>query len=251
VSDTEHINQTIEEQFMADTTLERNPTTPFAQGTPPPVPEKPVAPGTKIIPLSDPELLPDQTVNFLELIELRATVRQYSDVPLTFKELSYLLWCTQGVKMGLPNCGSARNVPSAGGRHAFETYLYIQHVQGLHPGLYRYLAFEHALLPLTADEAAGEQFRSAFRAKNMTANNAVTFVWAAVLERMTNRFGTRAYRYLFLDAGHVCQNLYLAAQTIKTGVCAIGAFSDDKLNQALGLDGKAEFAVYAASVGRI
>ena len=76
--------QSIEEQFMADTTLEQNPTTPFSEGTPPPVPEKPVAAGTKIIALSDPELLPDQTVNFLELIELRATVRQYSDTPLTF-----------------------------------------------------------------------------------------------------------------------------------------------------------------------
>ena len=221
------------------------------RGMPAPPLEEPAPKEGKFISLPPPSQISVPPMEMRSAIESRRSVRRYSGQSLTMDELAYLLWCTQGIKMGLPNCGSARNVPSAGGRHAFETYLYIQHVQGLHPGLYRYLAFEHALLPLTADEAAGEQFRSAFRPKNMTANNAVTFVWAAVLERMTNRFGTRAYRYLFLDAGHVCQNLYLAAQTIKTGVCAIGAFSDDKLNQALGLDGKAEFAVYAASVGRI
>ena len=190
-------------------------------------------------------------VNFLEVIELRASVRQYSQVPLTIKELSYLLWCTQGVKMGLPKGASKRNVPSAGARHAFETYLFIQNVKGIKPGLYRYLAFEHALLPLRTAEEMGEAFCACFRAQNMTKNNAVTFVWSAVPERMTYLFGSRAYRYLFLDAGHVCQNLYLAAQTVKIGVCALGAYEDDKLNEVLGLDGKNEFAIYGATAGKL
>jgi SagB-type dehydrogenase family enzyme len=71
-----------------------------------------------------------------------------------------------------------------------------------------------------------------------------------VAYRMTWRYGERGYRYLLLDAGHVCQNLYLAAEPIGCGVCAIAAFFDDKLNAALGLDGEKQFAVYLATVGK-
>lgn len=242
---------TIAQEFLAATTIEKNLSVPKMESAEPPAPEKAVAPGTKIIPLPEPELLPDMPVNFLEVIELRASVRQYSQVPLTIKELSYLLWCSQGVKMELPKGASKRNVPSAGARHAFETYLFIQNVKGIKRGLYRYLAFEHALLPLKPAEEMGEAFCSCFRAQNMAKNNAVTFVWSAVPERMTYLFGSRAYRYLFLDAGHVCQNLYLAAQTVKIGVCALGAYDDDKLNRVLGFDGKDEFAIYGATVGKL
>ena len=78
----------------------------------------------------------------------------------------------------------------------------------------------------------------------------VTFVWAAVRERMYWRYGERGYRYLFLDAGHVCQNLYLAGEALQCGVCALGAFDDDAIDQLLGLDGEDQFVIYAASVGK-
>ena len=68
--------------------------------------------------------------------------------------------------------------------------------------------------------------------------------------RMIYRYGQRGYRYLHLDAGHTCQNLYLAAEAIACGVCAIGAFDDDQLNAALRLDGQEQFAVYVATVGK-
>jgi len=67
---------------------------------------------------------------------------------------------------------------------------------------------------------------------------------------MTWRYGERGYRYLFLDAGHVCQNLYLAAEAIGCGVCAIGAFDDEALNAAFDLDGESLFVIYAATLGR-
>jgi SagB-type dehydrogenase family enzyme len=81
-------------------------------------------------------------------------------------------------------------------------------------------------------------------------NSAVTFFWVAIVERMFWRYDERGYRYLHLDAGHVCQNLYLAAEAIQCGVCAIAAFNDDMVNQALGLDGEKELAIYIASLGR-
>ncbi|RPJ26119.1 MAG: SagB/ThcOx family dehydrogenase, partial [Planctomycetaceae bacterium] len=68
--------------------------------------------------------------------------------------------------------------------------------------------------------------------------------------RMAWRYGERGYRYLFLDAGHVCQHLYLAAEMIGCGVCAIGAFDDTALNNVLELDGEALFVVYGATLGK-
>ncbi len=64
------------------------------------------------------------------------------------------------------------------------------------------------------------------------------------------RYSERSYRYLHLDAGHVCQNLYLAAEAAGCGVCAIAAFDDDLLNKALDVDGESQFAIYAASLGK-
>ena len=244
------MDKTIGQAYMAASRCIDCKNTKRDQQLPPPPVELAYDPAAPIVKLPEPDLLLDKQVNFLELIELRTTVRQYHETPLTLTELSYLLWCTQGVKMTMPGGTSIRTVPSAGARHALETYLYIQRVEGLEPGLYRFLALEHALLPVDLSAAAGESLVPAFSGRNMVAGSAVTFIWSAVLERMSYAYGPRAYRYLHLDAGHVCQNLYLAAQTVRVGVCAIGAFDDDGLNAALGFDGENQFAVYAASAGK-
>ena len=240
--------KSIPQQFLEATALRQGGPVPVPWGKELPPAEKPVPADANLIPLPEPGLLPDRNVNFLEIVELRSTVREYSSEPLSLEELSYLLWCTQGVKMALPGGDSRRTVPSAGGRHAFETYLYLRRVEGLEEGLYRFLAFEHALV---LEAPPGEAFFAGFRAGNMVRSSAATFVWSAVLERMACKFGDRAYRYLFLDAGHVCENLYLAGQTIHVGVCAIGAFYDEALNAALKLDGEHEFVVYGAAVGKL
>ena len=247
----ESTEKNIAQRFLRATALEQSMDPPAAAGLEEPLAAKPAAAGATVIPLPEPGLLPDVNVNFLELVELRSSIRQYSQEELSLEDLSYLLWCTQGVKMVLPNGDSRRNVPSAGGRHAFETYLYIQRVEGLAPGLYRFLAFDHALVLEAGKEEIEEAFLASFKAENMVKNSAVAFVWATIPGRMYRRFGNRAYRYLFLDAGHVCENLYLAGQTIHVGICAIGAFYDDKLNRVLGLDGEEEFAIYGATAGKM
>ncbi len=203
-----------------------------------------------VIKLPEPELLPDQTINFLELIEMRTSSRKYSDQPLTLGELSYLLWCTQGVKLVMPGSATFRTVPSAGARHAFETYLLINHVEGLQPGLYRFLAIDHRLVAVTLDEGIAAEIAAACLNQQFIRTSAVTFIWTAVAARMTWRYGERGYRYLHLDAGHVCQNLYLAAQTLWCGACAIAAFDDEKLNEVLGIDGQEQFAIYVATTGK-
>lgn len=216
-----------------------------------PIPQKPYPEDAQLIALPEPDYLEDKEISFLELMELRSTVREYSERPLTMKELSFLLWCTQGVKMVLPAGATKRTVPSAGARNAFETYLYIDKVEGLEKGLYRFLAFEHALLPVELGDGVKERLQKGFNKINMYDASAVTFMWAAVLDRMDYAFGGRSLQYLYLDAGHVCQNLYLACYTQEIGCCAIGHFNDEELNRELGLDGEEEFMVYAAHVGKI
>jgi len=185
-----------------------------------------------------------------DAVERRVTLRKYSQTPLTLDELSYLLWMTQGVKRFTKRPATLRLVPSAGARHAFETYLLANLVEGLAPGLYRFAASQHALVNLEMPADINEQITHACTDQNQVLTSAATFIWVAVTERMTWRYSQRGYRYLHLDAGHVCQNLYLAAEQIGCGVCAIAAFDDDLLNSTLHLDGEKLFAIYVASLGK-
>lgn len=204
----------------------------------------------KVIDLPMPEDIPEITIDFMAAIELRMTVRDYQQTPISLLELSYLLWCTQGVKQVLGDKSTLRTVPSAGARHAFETYLLINRVSGLQPGLYRFLAMEHKLVAVNLDEHIAEEIMKACKGQKSVLNSAVTFIWAADVKRMTWRYGERGYRYLHLDAGHVCQNLYLSAQVIGCGSCAIAAFDDEVLNQVVGIDGEEQLVVYLATVGK-
>lgn len=181
----------------------------------------------------------------------RRTVRKYAKKALSLEELAYLLWYTQGVKRVTPRPVTLRMVPSAGARHAFETYLLVNNVTGLTPGLYRYVALEHKLLVVNLDEELAEKVTQSAMNQVFVHDSAVTFIWTTALYRMKWRYGERSYRYIHLDAGHVGQNLYLAAQAVDAGVCAIAAFDDDQLNALLELDGHEHFAVYLAAVGKL
>ena len=191
-----------------------------------------------------------EAIDLRKAIESRRSVRSYSEQPLTLDELSFLLWCTQGVKEVIARPVTLRTVPSAGSRHAFETYLLVNRVEGLRPGLYRFLAIEHKIAEVSLEQGLADRIAETCLQQGHVKTSAVTFIWIAVAYRMMWRYGERAYRYLHLDAGHVCQNLYLAAEAIGSGVCAIGAFQDDDINDLLGIDGKEQFVIYIATVGK-
>jgi len=185
-----------------------------------------------------------------EAIERRRSIRNYSREPLTMEELSYLLWCTQGVQEVTTGERTQRTVPSGGGRHVFETYLLINNVSDLRPGLYRFLAVDHKLVEIRVAADTADMITEGCLGQPIVKTCAATFIWAAVPYRVTWRYGERGYRYMLLDAGHICQNLYLAAESIGGGVCAVGAFSDDDINRLLNLDGEEQFVIYGATVGK-
>jgi len=185
-----------------------------------------------------------------EAIQRRQSVRDYSDEPLSLEDLSLLLWGTQGVRRTIPGKATFRAVPSAGARHPFETLLLIRHAASLDPGLYQYLAGSHRLRPLSHDTALDVGLTKACLDQACVARCAALFVWIADVRRMTWRYGERGFRYLLVDAGHVCQNLYLLAEALGLGACAIGAFQDEEVSALLAIDPAELLPVYLATVGR-
>jgi len=238
-------------EFMVKTRYKNISPSPQNSGLVPQPPlELPITEGEPLIALPQLTEITVPAINLRDAIEQRRTVRAYSDTPLSLEELTYLLWVSQGVKRVSSKPSTARMVPSAGARHAFETYLLVNRVTGLESGLYRYAAIENGLLRLDAPEDIAEAIARACLDQSQITNSAATFMWVAVAERMYWRYVERGYRYLHLDAGHVCQNLALGAEQTGCGICPIAAFDDEQLNTTLGLDGVEMFVVYLASVGK-
>jgi len=237
-------------EFIKKTKYEYLDPSAQSRGRPQPPLELEIYKGGELIELPAPESLSIRSIDLRQAIERRTSIRKYSRTPLTLEELSFLLWCTQGIKKVIPGSATFRNVPSAGARHALETYLLVNNVDKLESGLYWYSALRHGLILIDKGNQLANQLVAACLGQRFVARSAVTFIWTALSYRMTWRYSERGYRYFFLDGGHVCQNLYLAAEAIDCGVCAIAAFSDDAVNEFLRIDGEEQFSLYLATVGK-
>lgn len=213
--------------------------------------QKACNPGSELIPLPKPDPSVLKKPDILACMADRKSRRKYSLENLTLDELAYLLWATQGVRKVLPSGRHYRTVPSAGARHSFETYLVIQHVEGLKAGLYRYLPFEHQLVHLFTAENLPEKMTALASDQPFVGNSAVCFIWSSIPYRMEWRYGTNSERVILMDVGHVCQNLYLAAESIGCGTCGVASYDQEALDQFLGLDGRDEFVIYLAPVGKV
>lgn len=184
---------------------------------------------------------------FWQVLSARRSVRHYGANPMPLDVLSQLLWSTHGITGELGR-HDLRNAPSAGACHPIEAHVVANNVLNLDPGLYRYLTGDHALMLQRKGDVGPEIARAALGQK-MCSQGSVTFVWTAVLPRTIGRYGDRGRRYVMMDAGHIGQNMYLAATALGYGCCTMGAFDDDAMNDVLGVDVVVEITVYAASVG--
>ena len=244
------MNTMISRNFMEYTRFEHLAPTDQMKGLPQPPLELPFDRSWKIVSLPDPKTVNIEPVTVKDAIMRRESIRSYADTPLSLGELSFILWCTQGVKDVIEGSATFRTVPSAGARHAFETWLLVNNVRDLEAGLYRYSALRHVLGFITSADTCADRLLEGCMNQRFLLSGAAMFIWTAVTARMTWRYGDRGYRYLHLDAGHVCQNLYLAAETIGCGACAVGAFYDEIMNAVLGIDGVEQFVIYLAGLGK-
>lgn len=240
--------------FLKDAVRQRIDFTQTAQirRLPAPPLQKPYAPEAVCIELPDgcAALARIGTMPLAEAITRRESVREFSDEPVSLEELSAILYATQGVK-SMPSANTAlRTVPSAGSRHAFETYVVVNQVDGLETGLYRFLPFDGKLLQIRLDPLINKVAGAACLGQMFVAKAAFTLFWTVIPERMEWRYDLAAHKVLALDAGHVCQNLYLACTAIGAGTCAIAAYDQEACDHMLGVDGNDEFTIYLAPVGK-
>jgi SagB-type dehydrogenase family enzyme len=183
-----------------------------------------------------------------DAIRQRRSLRLFQQTPLKEAELSQLLWAAQGITQAAWDVGF-RTTPSAGALYPVETYLAVHSVEGIEPGLYHYAVESHEL-----DQLKTGDFRTAAARMALDQEIAhwanVVFVWTAIFERSKWKYRQRAYRYVYLDAGHIAQNVALAAVALGLGSCQIAALYDDEVNALLGVDGIEESAIYLTVVGR-
>ena len=190
--------------------------------------------------------------DFISLLTERKSSRVYTQQPISLLQLAFLLWATQGIKdIRGKSYATLRTVPSGGARHGFETYLLVQHVEGLQPGAYHYLPITHQLEFLHPVENPRETISTSLEGQSWASKASVIFYWSFVPYRCEWRYGIWAHRPALMDAGHVGQNLYLACTALGLGTCAIAAFDMKICNALFGLDGEEEFTVYASPVGTI
>jgi SagB-type dehydrogenase family enzyme len=183
-----------------------------------------------------------------EVIAQRRSVREFSNQSISFIEISQLIWATQGITFKAQGF-DFRASPSAGALYPIETYLVANRVEEIPPGLYHY-DVGRAELILLKDGHFGPELSQAGLGQEMLEEAACVFVWTANADRSKWKYRERAYRYIYMDVGHIGHALYLAATALDLGCCTVGAFFDEEVDHLIGVDGKKEISVYLGAVGR-
>lgn len=184
-----------------------------------------------------------------EAIKNRRSIRNYSKKPLTMAQLSQLLFAAQGVT-GKAFAKGLRAAPSAGALYPFEVYVVVNNVEDLPRGIYHYAVPDHAIELVKAGDFRDEITNAGLK-QEMLGEAGATFVLSSIFDRVRTKYGERAYRYAYIEAGHISQNLYLQAVSLGLGSVCAGAFLDKDVNQLIELDGIAEAAVYLHAVGTL
>ena len=182
-----------------------------------------------------------------EVLKKRRSIRNFNAEPLNLEELSYLLWAANGISRREMDY-AFRTAPSAGALYPIETYLVINNVEELEKGIYHYDVKHHQLEEIRVGDF-GRQTAEAALGQGMCASAAALFFWTAIFQRSKWKYQQRAYRYVYLDAGHIAGNLALAATSIGAGSCQIAALFDDEINALIDVDGVEESVLYMSVVG--
>ncbi|MGB9934057.1 SagB/ThcOx family dehydrogenase [Haloarcula amylolytica] len=145
-----------------------------------------------------------------------------------------------------------RPYPSAGGLYPVEVYLVVREGTDIQPGTYYYSPRDHALRVLATgetDTGVADCFMDEPFARGVVADAPVTIVLTGALSRIKAKYGPVGYRFALFEAGHLAQNLLLAASPLGLGGVPLGSFLDDELDRFLGIEGVNESALYPIALG--
>jgi SagB-type dehydrogenase family enzyme len=186
----------------------------------------------------------------------RRSRRHFLPSPVSDSQISQILWAAYGYKD--PSAGQkpgrgVRTCPSAGALYPLEIYLVAGSVDGIERGLYNYIPAEHTLRRINrTNQQPGEEFQPneasqpgedirpalyiACRNQGMILQAPATLLYTIIYSRVTARYGDRGiHRYVPMDIGHSAQNVYLQAEAMGLGTCAVGAFDDARVKEVIGL----------------
>jgi SagB-type dehydrogenase family enzyme len=194
-----------------------------------------------------PSFEPDQPMTLERVLNERKSIRDFRPEPIPLERLGYLLWASTGIQR-LEQGYEFRTAPSAGALYPIETYIIANQVCDLEAGAYHYGIRNHELEQIKAGKLH-HYITAAALGQGMCAAAAAVFVWTAIFARSKWKYAQRAYRYIYLDAGHIAENLALAAVSVGLGTCQIGALFDDEVNKIIDIDGTEESVVYMSVVG--
>jgi len=168
----------------------------------------------------------------------RRSIRSYKEEPLTLNELSQILWAAQGMtepKKGL------RTAPSPRAVYLLQVYVLPGNVTDLPMGLFQYRPQGHELIKMADGDKKAELFKAAGQAP--IKNAPVALVIAGLSEKTQNP------AWMYLEAGHAAENVYLQAVSLKLGTVAMGGFKEDEVRKALSLPEK-ERVIYIMPIGK-
>lgn len=197
----------------------------------------------KIIKLPDPTY--NSKISIEKALKERRSTRTFRDIPLSISELSQLLWAGQGIN---DNINKFRTYPSAGALYPLELYVIINKVQNLEKGFYYYDPYKHAVIKIFEKNILPELTKAALN-QEFIKESAIVFIYTANKSKTTSRYGERGLRYIFMEAGHAAQNIYLQAVTYNIGLVVIGAFKDNEVKQILNLKDD-EIPLYIIPAGK-
>jgi len=181
------------------------------------------------IKLPKPELTGKQSIE--KLLQQRRSVRAYQKSSLNLTEVGQLLWSAQGVS----SARGLRTAPSAGALYPLQLFVVVGDVNELAPGIYQYRPEEHSLLKTTNGDSRKSLQKTALD-QSCIGDAAIIFVFTAIYQRTTWKYGKRGVRYVHMEVGHAGQNLFLQAEALHLGTVVVGAFDDDEVREVLNLD---------------
>ena len=182
-------------------------------------------------------------------IDSRRSVRQFADQPLSLSELSRLLVSADGITRS-SGTTTMRAAPSAGALYPGEIYLVVKAVDSLPPGIYHFDVSDTSLQFLQPGDL-GEQLNAAANGQRSVGRTPVTLVLTSRFARVTHKYADRGYRYAYMEAGAIAENIYLQTTALGLGTVMAGAFNDDAVNGLLGIDGTDEAALIIMPVGHL
>jgi len=187
-----------------------------------------------------------------ETFSKRRSHRSYTNQAISAEDLSQILWAAYGITKPLDHpraMGGLRTAPSAGATYPLNIYVLVGNVKDIEPGVYKYVSDGHKIIQVNDKDIRTDLCAAALN-QEMIKDAPVSLFYSATYSRSTKIYGTRgSERYVCIDLGHSAENVYLQAEALHLGTCAIGAFADDEVKKVMQLP-EEETPLYIMPIGQ-